>query len=168
MMGKLVLSIKACGNSKLFLPWLNPLKHPKLIDSSMARPLYNICPIFIFLVLNIKIELVKMTFDDVNLPSPQYPPSLIIPIVDVPNTKGCSLFKRCLRDVDHFVCLFRSNETCFTQTDTLTNKLKRPNISYMNLNISDSNNPFLKDKIITFRFSFSNPKFLLIQKLYFP
>ena len=167
-MGKLVLSIKAGGNSKLFLPWFNPLKHPKLIASSMAGPLHNICPVFILLTLNIQIQLVKMTFDNINLPCPQYPPSLIVPIVDVPNTKCCSLFKRCLRDVDDFICLFRSDETCFAQTSTLTYKLEHPNISYMHLNFPNSNNTFLQNKIITFRFSFSYPKFLLIQKLYFP
>ena len=167
-MGKFKLSIEAGGYSKLFLPWFNPLKHPKLIDSSMARPLHNMCPIFILLVLNIKIQLVEMTFDDVDLPCPQYPPSLIVPIIDVPNTKSCSLLKWCFRDVDHFVGLFRSDETCFAQTGTFSHKLEHPNICYMHLNFPDPNNPFLENQIITLWLSFSNPKLLLIQKLYFP
>lgn len=94
----------------------------------MAGPLYDRCSLLELLLAYVEIQLVEVTFYDIDLTGLEDIPSLIVPVIRVIDDKLFTLLVGRFRNVDKFLGVLRNDKAISIQDNIVIYWPQKPNI----------------------------------------
>jgi hypothetical protein len=114
-MTELQLLIEAGVNPEDWLLSIQSLKSPKLIDSSIAWILDDMCIMLELFLRHVKVHLIVEALNDVDLSRLEDVPPLVVPVVRLVDSHLFSLLLRCFRDIDELMRISGDDEARFLE-----------------------------------------------------